>query len=78
MKIIWSFCGLLAAFVSILATQTQEKPYDIIVRDDKEPFLASIQSKIGAYAVQSCDEYGFGSVRDETQNIDLMNLIDTT
>jgi len=140
MKIIWIFCGLLAALVSILATQTQEKPYDIIVRDDKEPFLASIQSKTGAYAVQSCDEYGFGSapsakietvgcitkitfdfkwraehdfsyhprrkcdetvtikvgdnlhgtftvdacaktatgiVRDETQNIDLMNLIDS-
>ena len=46
----------------LLAHQrTREGPYDIIVRDDKEPLAASFQTKTGSYSVQSCGEYGFGS-----------------
>jgi hypothetical protein len=61
MKTIWVVCGLLTLFVSIFAKQNPDRPYDIIVRDDKEPFMASFQSRTGAYGVQSCSEYGFGS-----------------
>ena len=46
-----------------LVTQTPEHPYDITARDDKDPWMASFQTKTGAYAVDACDEYGFGSAR---------------
>ena len=49
------------ALVGMLGGQTPERPYDIIVRDDKEPLMASVQTKTGAYGVQACGEYGFGS-----------------
>ena len=54
---------LLPAFIlpSVLFGQTPEKPYDITVRDDNDPWMASFQTKTGAYAVDACDEYGFGS-----------------
>jgi hypothetical protein len=61
MKKVWSVFSLLTFVVSIFATQNSEKPYDIIVRDDKAPFMASFQTKTGAYGLQSCSEYGFGS-----------------
>lgn len=140
MKMLGIICSALTLVVGVLAMQKQERPYDVIVRDDKEPFMASFQSKTGAYGVQSCSEYGFGAgaaakietlgcviqitfdfkwrgdhdfsfhprklcnetvtikvgdilhgaftidtcaktatgtIRDETQNIDLMNLVDT-
>jgi hypothetical protein len=51
------------AVAAVLAAQTPERPYDITVRDDKDPWMASFQSKTGAYAVDACDEYGFGSGR---------------
>ena len=44
-----------------LVAQKSEKPYDITARDDKDPWMASFQTKTGAYAVAACDEYGFGA-----------------
>ena len=42
-----------------LFSQTREKPYDITARDDKDPWMASFQTKTGTYAVSACDEFGF-------------------
>ena len=56
---------LLPLFVvaGAFAAQSLERPYDITARDDKDPWMASFQTKTGAYAVDACDEYGFGSGR---------------
>ncbi|HKR59367.1 MAG TPA: hypothetical protein VJS64_06500 [Pyrinomonadaceae bacterium] len=61
MKTGWIIHVVLLLLVSTGANPSQERPYDIIVRDDKEPFMASFQSKNGAYGVMSCGEYGFGA-----------------
>ncbi|MDQ3819919.1 MAG: hypothetical protein M3362_19900, partial [Acidobacteriota bacterium] len=50
----------LLLFVLSLAEQKEQKPYDIILRDDQEPFMVSVQSENKTFGVMSCDEYGFG------------------
>jgi hypothetical protein len=49
------FCG------TVLTQQTEQKPYDITLRDDQEPVTVSFQTKNRDFAVMSCGEYGFGA-----------------
>lgn len=60
MKLIGVFLPALVV-AGALVVQPPEKPYDITVRDDNEPWMASFQTKNGAYVVGACDEYGFGA-----------------
>jgi hypothetical protein len=61
MKLVILFLALV--IVGGLVAQTPEKPYDITARDDNDPWMTSFQTKTGAYAVDACDEFGFGSGR---------------
>jgi len=52
---------LLLCFGASWTPQKDHKPYDITLRDDREPINASFQSASNDFSVTSCDEYGFGA-----------------
>ncbi len=60
MKIFSIILLLLLSFVTLWAEQKERKPYDIVLRDDQEPFLAAFNSENKTFSIMSCDEYGFG------------------
>jgi hypothetical protein len=52
---------LLLCFGPFWAAQKGRAPYDIVLRDNGEPFAAAFQSASKDFSIMSCDEYGFGA-----------------
>jgi hypothetical protein len=45
---------------AVLASQEKPTGHDLILRDDKEPFIAAFGYENNSFSIMSCDEYGFG------------------
>jgi hypothetical protein len=52
-------CVALLFCAAVLAQQEKPTGHDLVLRDDKEPFIAAFGFENKTLSIMSCDEYGF-------------------